>query len=50
MQRYLSIVEHIEVADESITLKNADLTRFFITKPGHPGRLKKTDLGCKKPH
>jgi len=32
--------EHTEVADEFITSDNPDLTRFFIIKPGHPGRQK----------
>jgi len=31
----------VEVADEFITSKNADFTRFFIIKPTRPGRLKK---------
>jgi len=34
-------IEHNEVADEFITSKNTDFTRFFIIKPIHPGRLKK---------
>jgi len=33
-------VEHIEVADEFITSKNTDFTRFFIIKPRHLGRPK----------
>jgi len=41
--------EHIEVADEFTTSKNTHLTRFFIIKPGHPGRLKKSRSGWKKP-
>jgi len=41
-------MEHIEVADEFITSKNTDLTRFFIIKPRHPGRLKKADYRWKK--
>jgi len=36
-----------EVADEFITSQNPDLTRFFILKPRHPGRLKNADLGKK---
>jgi len=36
----LYIIEHTEVADEFITSKKQDLTRFFIIKPRHPGRLK----------
>ena len=39
--KYLYVIEHIEVADESITSKNTDFTRFLIIKPRHPGRLKK---------
>jgi len=35
------IIEHIEVADEFITSKNVDFTRFFIIKPRHTGQLKK---------
>jgi len=42
-------IEHIEVADEFITSKNPDLTRFFIIKPRHPGRLKNADLSGKNP-
>jgi len=38
---YLHIIEHIEVAHEFITSKNPDLTRFFMVKARHPGRLKK---------
>jgi len=34
-------IEHIEVADEFITSKNTDFTRFFIIEPRHTGRLKK---------
>jgi len=30
---YHHIIEHTEVADELITSKNTDLTRFFIIKP-----------------
>jgi len=48
MSTYLYIIEHIEVADEFITSKNTDLTRFFAIKPRHTGRLK-TDLGGKNP-
>jgi len=35
------IIEHIEVADEFITSENPDITRDFIIKPRHPGRLKR---------
>jgi len=35
------IIERIEVADEFVTSENPDLTRVFIIKPRHPGRLKK---------
>jgi len=38
---YRYIIEHIEVADYFITSKNPDLTRFFVIKTRHPGRLKK---------
>jgi len=38
---YLYIIEHVEVADEVITSKHRDLTRFFIIKPRHPGPPKK---------
>jgi len=31
--RYPYMVEHIEVADEFITSKSPDLTRFFIINP-----------------
>jgi len=41
MQSYLYIIEHIEVADEFITSKNTDLTRIFIIKSRHTGRLNK---------
>jgi len=41
------IIEHIEVAGECITSKNADLTCFFIIKARHPGRPDKVDLGGK---
>jgi len=30
MYSYLYIIEHIEAADEFITSKNTDVTRFFI--------------------
>jgi len=43
--RSITFIEQIEVADELITAENPDLTRLFITKPRHPGRLKKADLG-----
>jgi len=46
-QRYLYIIEHIEVVDEFVTSQNPDLTQFFITKSRHPGRLKKADLSGK---
>jgi len=45
---YLYIIEHIEVADEFITSKNIDFTRYFIIKPRHPSRLKNRS-GWKKP-
>jgi len=45
---YLYIIEHIEVDDEFITLKNPDFTRFFVIKARHPGRLKSRS-GWKKP-
>jgi len=44
-----TVIEHIEVADEFITSKNPDLTRFFIIKPRHPRGLKKADLSGKNP-
>jgi len=43
-QSYLYIIERIEVTDELITSKNTDLTRFFISKPKHEGRLEKEAL------
>jgi len=48
IQSYLYIIEHIEVADEFITSKNADLTRFFTINLTHPDRLKNRP-GWKKP-
>jgi len=33
--------EHIEAADEFITLNNTNFTRFFIIKPRYTGGLKK---------
>jgi len=38
---YLYVIEHIEVADEFITSKTTDATRFFMIKPRHPSKLKK---------
>jgi len=35
--------------NEFIISKIPDLTRFFITKPRHPGRLIKADQGRKNP-
>jgi len=40
IQGYLSITEHIEVADEFSTSKNRFNT-IFIIEPRHPGCLKK---------
>jgi len=48
VRSYLYIIERIEVADETITSKNSDLTRFFIIKPRHAGRLK-ISSGWKNP-
>jgi len=36
IQSNLYNIEHIEVADEFITSKHPDLTRFFISKPRYP--------------
>jgi len=47
--KFLYIIENSEVADVSITSKTPNLTRFFIRKPGHAGRLKKADVGGKTP-
>jgi len=44
-----NIIEHIEVADEFITSENPELTRDFIIKPRHPGRLKKQTWVEKNP-
>jgi len=46
-KHFSHIIEHIEVADEFITSKNA----IFMIKPRHPGRLKEADLSpvWKKP-
>jgi len=41
-------IEQIDVADEFITSKNTDLTRFFIIKPRHTAQLKNIS-GWKKP-
>ena len=37
VKSYLYIIEHIEVADEFITSKNTDFTRFFIIIPRYTG-------------